>query len=73
MTQINRSRPHATSSNHPGRRSPRTQLRAQRRPSIQLISEGVVAGYLHDISDRHNNGASTAEHEFTEPTDRPAA
>jgi hypothetical protein len=69
MTQINRSRPHTATSSHDGRRSPRAQLRAQRRPSVQLISEGVVAGYLHDISDRHSNGA--AGHEFRTPADRP--
>lgn len=71
MTQINR--PHTTTSRHAGRRWPRTQLRAQRRPSVELISEGVVAGYLHDISDRHRNGASAAEHEFRAPADRPQA
>jgi hypothetical protein len=71
MTQINRSRPHTATSTHVGRRSPRTQLRAQRRPSVQLISEGVVAGYLHDISDRHSNGASG--HESRAPADRPQA
>jgi hypothetical protein len=30
-----------------------------------------VAGYLHDISDRHSNGAAAAEHEFSAPADRP--
>jgi hypothetical protein len=70
MTQINRPRPHTATSSHAGRRSPRTQLQAQRRPSIELISEGVVAGYLHDISDRHSsNGA--AGHEFRAPADPP--
>jgi hypothetical protein len=73
MTQINRPRPHTTTSGHVGRRSSRTQMRAQRRPSIQLISEGVVAGYLHDISDRHHNGGSREGHGFRPSEDRPAA
>ena len=27
-------------------------------PSAQLISDGVMAGYIHDISIRHGNGAT---------------
>lgn len=39
------------------------ELRSTRRswtvhPSLELISEGVVAGYIHDISIRHRQGLS---------------
>lgn len=30
-----------------------TPTAANRRPSPQLISDGVVAGYIHEISERH--------------------
>ncbi|HEY1590840.1 MAG TPA: hypothetical protein VGF81_03550 [Solirubrobacteraceae bacterium] len=37
----------------------RVRVRAARRPSPQLISDGVVASYIHEISDRHRpRGAS---------------
>jgi hypothetical protein len=54
MTPINRSRDHSTIPAAAGGRSSRSGLRPRRRrPSIELIAEGVVAGYLHDISRRH--------------------
>jgi hypothetical protein len=31
----------------------RLRVRPARRPSPQLISDGVVASYIHQISDRH--------------------
>ena len=31
----------------------RVRFRPARRPSPQLISDGVVASYIHEISDRH--------------------
>ncbi len=37
----------------------RVRVRPARRPSPQLISDGVVASYIHEISDRHRRrGAS---------------
>lgn len=47
-----RSRPHTTPTDRTGRRAPRTQEAFARRLSPQLISEAVVASYLHDISPR---------------------
>jgi hypothetical protein len=31
----------------------RARVRPARRPSPQLISDGVTASYIHEISDRH--------------------
>ena len=49
-----RARLRASSSDRPTRRSPR-RAGAERihRPSVQLISQAVVAGYIHEISQRH--------------------
>jgi len=41
-----------TPSSRVGRRSPHIE----RRRDIRLVSEGVVASYLHDISQRHRDG-----------------
>ena len=53
MRTLNRPRFHATAANQTRRRSPRTEPRPTRRASMQLISDGVLAGYIHDISQRH--------------------
>ena len=45
MTAIDHVRPRTSSR--------RIALAARRRPSVELMSEGVVAAYLHDISTRH--------------------
>jgi hypothetical protein len=45
MTDIDHVRPRTSSH--------RVALAARRRPSVELMSEGVVAAYLHDISTRH--------------------
>lgn len=38
-----------------GPRSLRRDLRTvRRRPSVQLVSDGVVASYIHDISERQH-------------------
>ena len=55
---------------HAVRRSPHADLRSARRPSIQLISDAVVAGYLHDISQRHRNGDSASGGRLRRPTHR---
>ncbi len=46
---------HTSASNRADRRSAHAPLRSGRRPSTRLISEAVVAGYLHDISQRHRD------------------
>jgi len=43
---------HETTSTRAGRRPSHTE----RRPSARLISEGVVASYIHEISGRHSDG-----------------
>jgi hypothetical protein len=44
--------PHTTTTDGIGRRSPRTEHGGARRLSPRLISDGVIASYLHDISQR---------------------
>ena len=51
---------HTTQSNDAYRRSPHPPLRSGRRPSTRLISEAVVASYLHDISERHREVADAS-------------
>jgi hypothetical protein len=60
MTQSNRPRPHTTAPSQAGRRSPRPERRPGRARTAGLISEAVVARYIHDISERRRPGA--AEH-----------
>ncbi len=60
MRQINRPRAHTTTSSHAGRRSPRPERRPGEARSVGLISEAVVARYIHDISERRRPTA--AEH-----------
>jgi hypothetical protein len=70
MTQrTNRPLAHTSASHRADRRSAHTPLRSGRRPSPRLISEAVVASYLHDISQRHRDGdhasgAHTPRHEY---------
>ena len=52
MTQNNRPRPHTTTPSRAGRRSSRLERRPGEARSVGLISEAVVASYIHDISDR---------------------
>lgn len=52
MTDTTRSPSHNTPSTRADRRSSHTE----RRPNARLISEGVVASYIHDISQRHSDG-----------------
>jgi len=53
MTHVNAARPHTSSTREPGRRSEHTTRRTNGRPSDRLISEAVVASYIHDIAQRH--------------------
>jgi len=48
----NRTIPHPEPVTDNGATPRRVRVRA-RRPSPQLISDGVVASYIHEISDRH--------------------
>ena len=45
MTTIQRPDPHHSSHRH--------VLDSGRRPSLEVVRDGVVAGYIHDISTRH--------------------
>ena len=61
MTYTDRFPAHATTSSRAGRRSAHTELDSRRRPSTRLISEAVVASYIHEISQRHRNGVQASE------------
>jgi hypothetical protein len=52
MTDTTRFPSHNTTPTRADRRS----SHSERRRDIRLISEGVVASYLHDISQRHSDG-----------------
>ena len=60
MTQMTRPRSHTTAPSQTGRRSPRPERRPGQARSVGLISEAVVARYIHDISQRRRPAA--AEH-----------
>jgi hypothetical protein len=53
MTSIIRTRPHTPAARRSAPGPDRARGRPLGRPSAELISDGVVAGYLHDISQRH--------------------
>jgi hypothetical protein len=53
MTNTNRLNRH-TATSHPSE-SWRAELTPTRRPSPQLVLDAVVAGYIHDISQRHRS------------------
>jgi hypothetical protein len=42
----------------PNRARPLRRIRPPRGPSAQLIADGVVAAYIHDISERHRPSES---------------
>lgn len=56
MTIPYRSRPHTTNTSPSRRRSPATEGRSRRRRTLELVSEAVVAGYIHEISARGIHG-----------------
>jgi hypothetical protein len=58
MTQNTRPRPHTTAPSRAGRRSSRPERRPGQARSVGLISEAVVARYIHDISDRRRPAAA---------------
>ena len=54
MTHTNGLLAHPTTAN--GNDSHRAAPSSERQARIQLISDGVVASYIHDISTRHRGG-----------------
>ena len=54
--------PHTTTTDGIGRRSPRTEHVGARRLSPRLISDGVIASYLHDISQRRRTVPALKNH-----------
>jgi hypothetical protein len=61
---------------HRGAARPAGQAPAQRpgrRPSAQLISDGVVASYIHDISQRHSHRRAPSPLEASDKAGEPAA
>ena len=60
MRHDNRPRPHTTTAQPTRRRSLRTERRPGARASTQLISDAVIASYIHDISQRHRDGAPSS-------------
>ena len=61
MTNTDRFPAYATASGRDGRRSAHDPLAPGRRPSARLFSDAVVAGYIHDISQRHRDGVRTSD------------
>jgi hypothetical protein len=59
MTQSNRPRPHTTTPSQASRRrSPRPERRPGQARTVGLVSEAVVARYIHDISQRRRPGST---------------
>ena len=70
MTNVTRLPAPTTPSNHEGRRPAHAPLQSGRRPSIRLISDAVVASYIHDISVRHRDGVSASSARSRRPVHR---
>jgi hypothetical protein len=70
MTNVTRLPAPTTPSNQEGRRSPHAPLQSGRRPSIRLISDAVVASYIHDISVRHRDRAPASGARSRRPAHR---
>jgi hypothetical protein len=73
MTNLDRLRPHTAINDRTGRRSPRADVRTTRRPSAQLVSAGVVATYIHDISERHRSRPHPSSRSLAPTVDDPLA
>ncbi|HTT28617.1 MAG TPA: hypothetical protein VMG37_09420 [Solirubrobacteraceae bacterium] len=65
MTHLDAPRPHTSTTREAARRSEHATRRTNGRPSIGLISEGVVAGYIHDIARRHHDQPSVSRRALT--------
>jgi hypothetical protein len=63
MTTINRSNSHSLSGLRSGRRSRRNGPTSLHRLRPQLISDGVVAGYIHEISTRRTTSQARRSRE----------
>jgi hypothetical protein len=61
MKNVNRLPAHTTSPTREGRRSPHAPVQSGRGLSGRLISDAVVASYIHDISQRHRIGVDEPE------------
>lgn len=55
MTQHHATRPHTNAQVRVARRPLRSERPARRGPNTRLIADAVVAGYIHDISQRHRS------------------
>lgn len=67
MTHVNRLPAPTKASNRTGRRSLHAPPQSSWRPNIHLISDAVVASYIHDISLRHRNGVDPSEAVCVDP------
>ncbi|MBV8217953.1 MAG: hypothetical protein JO325_05790 [Solirubrobacterales bacterium] len=65
MTHLDAPRPHTSTAREPARRSEHTSRRTSGRPSVNLISEAVVAGYIHDIARRHRDEPAVSRRALT--------
>jgi hypothetical protein len=65
---LTRSRTHTTTEGRTSGSSPTTEQVPARRLSPQLISEAVVAGYLHDISQRRRRSVPSRKGHLLRPT-----
>jgi hypothetical protein len=68
MTHTDRVPAHTKALARARRRSPHAELESRRRTSTRLISEAVVAGYIHDISQRHRDGVHASDARSRRPS-----
>jgi hypothetical protein len=61
MTPTNRFPAHTTPAGRNGRPSPPAAQQSSRRLRTGLISDAVVASYIHDISQRHRGAVHASE------------
>jgi hypothetical protein len=55
MRQLHTTRPHTTAQTQAVRRALLAERQGRRRPSTRLVADAVMAGYIHDISQRHRS------------------
>jgi hypothetical protein len=55
MTTPTPTPPHPQPATRGARRPTHRERRFNRGPSVQLVSEAIVASYIHDISERHRD------------------
>jgi hypothetical protein len=66
MKTTHRPRPHSATANGTGRESPVSGRRSAWRPNSQLIADAVVAGYIHDISERRRRASHVSNRSHAE-------